>query len=60
MVLSGAIDLYSYAEDILEASGYVFVERAGGYVFRDEQNYVHFFDAAAEVQQQTWSGMSMQ
>lgn len=60
VVLSGAIDLYSYAEDILEASGYVFVERAGGYVFRDEQNYVHFFDAAAEVQQQTWSGMSMQ
>lgn len=60
VIMSGAIDLYSYAEDTLEASGYVFVESAGGYVFRDEQNYVHFSDVPAEGRQQTWSGMSMQ
>ena len=60
LAMSGAIDLYSYAEDILESSGYVYVKRAAGYVFQDEQKFTPFFDAPAEEQQQAWEGITMQ
>lgn len=60
LAMSGAIDLYSCAEDILESSGYVYVKRAAGYVFQDEQKFTPFFDAPAEEQQQAWEGITMQ
>lgn len=60
VIMSGAIDLYSCAEDILESSGYVYVKQAGGYVFRDEQKHINYFDAPADGQDPAQGGMTMQ
>ncbi len=60
LIMSGAIDLYSCAEDILESSGYVYVKQAGGYVFRDEQKHIQYFDAPADGQDPAQGGMTMQ
>ena len=54
LLQSGAIDLKSYAEDLLETSGYMRVSGETGYLLRNSREFVRDFTAPEQ------SGMAMQ
>ena len=51
---SGAIDLKSYAEDMLETSGYMQASGETGYLLRNSREFVHEYTAPEQ------GGMTMQ